>query len=111
VRAIEIKPAYPNGRKIVHHALAFLIQREEGGVAGLASTATDAGVRDFLFMEWAVDKVGEVFPEDAGKLMLPGSRISWEIHMHAIGEEVRDNVVELGVYSTPRATCLRTAPF
>ena len=101
VRAIEMKPAYPNGRRIVHHALAFLVQREEGGVAGLASTATDAGVRDFLFMEWAVGKVGEVFPADAGKLMLPGSRISWEIHMHAIGEEVVDNVVELGVYFYP----------
>ena len=101
VRAIEMKPAYPDGRRIVHHALTFLLQREEGGVAGLASTATDAGVRDFLFMEWAVGKVGEVFPEDAGKLMLPGSRIGWEIHMHAIGEEVVDNVVELGVYFYP----------
>ncbi len=101
VRAIEMKPAYPDGRRIVHHALTFLLQREEGGVAGLASTATDAGVRDFLFMEWAVGKVGEVFPEDAGKLMLPGSRISWEIHMHAVGEEVVDNVVELGVYFYP----------
>ena len=101
VRAIEMKPAYPDGRRIVHHALTFLLQREEGGVAGLASTATDAGVRDFLFMEWAVGKVGEVFPEDAGKLMLPGSRIGWEIHMHAIGEEVVDNGVELGVYFYP----------
>ena len=101
VRAIEMKPAYPDGRRIVHHALTFLLQREEGGVTGLASTATDAGVRDFLFMEWAVGKVGEVFPEDAGKLMLPGSRIGWEIHMHAIGEEVVDNVVELGVYFYP----------
>ena len=101
VRAIEMKPAYPNGRRIVHHALAFLIQREEGGVARLASTATDAGVRDFLFMEWAVGKVGEVFAADAGKLMLPGSQIGWEIHMHAIGEEVVDNVVELGVYFYP----------
>ena len=101
VRAIEMKPAYPDGRRIVHHALTFLLQREEGGVAGLASTATDAGVRDFLFMEWAVGKVGEVFPEDAGKLMLPGSRIGWEIHMHAVGEEVVDNVVELGVYFYP----------
>ena len=104
VRAIEMKPAYPDGRRIVHHALAFLLQREEGGMAGLASTAAaisggpGLGV---LFMEWAVGKVGEVFPTDAGKLMLPGSQISWEIHMHAIGEEVRDNVVELGVYFYP----------
>ncbi len=105
VRAIEMKPAYPDGRRIVHHALAFLLQREEGGMAGLASTAAaiqgGPGVGAVLFMEWAVGKVGEVFPADAGKLMLPGSQISWEIHMHAIGEEVRDNVVELGVYFYP----------
>ena len=105
VRAIEMKSAYPDGRKIVHHALAFLLQREEGGMAGLASTAAaiqgGPGVGAVLFMAWAVGKVGEVFPADAGKLMLPGSQISWEIHMHAIGEEVRDNVVELGVYFYP----------
>ena len=53
-------------------------------------------------MEWAVGKVGEIFPENAGKLMLPGSKIRWEVHMHAIGEEVRDDVVELGVYFYPR---------
>ena len=47
-------------------------------------------------MEWAVGKVGQIFPDDAGKLMLPGSRIRWEVHYHAIGEEIKDNVVELG---------------
>jgi mono/diheme cytochrome c family protein len=103
VRAIEMRPSYPAGRQVVHHALAFLLQREEGGVTGLASTAADAGVRgDILFMEWAVGKVGEVFAEDAGKLMMPGSQISWEVHLHAMGEEVVDDVVELGVYFYPR---------
>ena len=53
-------------------------------------------------MEWAVGKVGEVFPADAGKLMLPGSRIRWEIHMFAIGREIKDNQVELGVYFYPK---------
>jgi len=102
VRAIEMRPSYPEGRKIVHHALAFLLQREEGGIAGLASTAAGVNVGiSPLFMEWAVGKVGEVFAEDAGKLMLPGSQISFEVHLHAIGELVRDQVVELGVYFYP----------
>ena len=109
VRAIEIKPSFPNGRKVVHHALASLIQDEEG-VTNLASTAVqdpEDESRNFrrgggLFMEWAVGKVGEVFPEDAGKLMLPASQIRFEIHYHTIGEEVADNVVELGVYFYPR---------
>ena len=102
VRAIEMRPSYPDGRRIVHHALAFLLQNEGRGITGLASTAVgvNAGISP-LFMEWAVGKVGEVFAEDAGKLMMPGSRISFEIHMHAIGEEVRDQVVELAVYFYP----------
>jgi len=105
VKAIEIRPSFPDGRKVVHHVLASLIQEEEG-VVGLASTAAEdpeeaadsrrrgAG----LFMEWAVGKVGEVFPDGAGKLMLPDSQIRFEVHYHSIGEEVPDDFVELGVY-------------
>jgi len=102
VRAIEIKPSYPHGRRIVHHALAFL-EQGESGVTNLASVAEERGVMGAgLFMEWAVGKVGEIFPPDAGKLMLPGSKIRWEVHMHAVGEEVVDDVVELGVYFYPK---------
>ena len=102
VRAIEIKPSYPDGRRIVHHALTFLVQEEEGGITGLASSAHEHQRGAGLFMEWAVGKVGELFPPDAGKLMLPGSRIRWEIHMHAVGQEVKDNQLELGIWFYPK---------
>jgi hypothetical protein len=103
VRAIEVKPARPESRKVTHHALAYLIQSEPDGVMGLAESAHDDHQSNAgLFMEWAVGKVGQIFPADAGKLMLPGSKIRWEIHYHAIGEEIKDNVVELGVYFYPK---------
>ena len=101
VRAIEVKPVRPNDRKIVHHVLAYLLQ-EEKEVTGLASTAHDHQADAGLFMEWAVGKTGQIFAEDAGKLMLPGSRIRWEVHMHAIGEEFKDSQVELAVYFYPK---------
>jgi mono/diheme cytochrome c family protein len=101
VRAIEIKPSYPDGRRIVHHVLTTLEQQEDG-ITGLAHSAHDAQRSAGLFMEWAVGKVGEVFPADAGKLLLPGARIRWEIHMFAIGQEIKDNQVELGVYLYPK---------
>jgi hypothetical protein len=101
VRAIEVKPSFPYGRRIVHHVLTFL-EQEEQGITGLASSAAEAQRSAGLFMEWAVGKVGEIFPADAGKLMLPGSKIRWEVHMHAMGEEVRDDQVELGVYFYPK---------
>ena len=101
VRAIEVKPARANDRKIVHHVLAYLLQPEEG-VTGLASSAHDHQSNAGLFMEWAVGKTGQIFPEDAGKLMLPGSQIRWEVHMHAIGQEYKDSQVEMAVYFYPR---------
>jgi len=108
VRAIEIRPTGKNGRRVVHHVLSSLIQDEEN-VVGLASTAASAaddprGSRNMagLFMEWAVGKVGEVFANGAGKLMMPDSQIRFEVHYHSIGEEVADNQVELGVYFYPK---------
>ncbi|MDB4875342.1 MAG: hypothetical protein JWM41_1788 [Gemmatimonadetes bacterium] len=101
VRAIEVKPVRANDRKIVHHVLAYLLQ-DEPEITGLASTAHDHQGNAGLFMEWAVGKTGQVFAEDAGKLMLPGSKIRWEIHMHAIGEEFKDSQVELAVYFYPK---------
>jgi hypothetical protein len=103
VRAIEIKPAFPDGRRIVHHVLTTLEQGEQG-VTGLAHDAHDVQRTPGLFMEWAVGKVGEVFAADAGKLMLPGARIRWEIHMFAVGREIKDNQVELGIYFYPKGT-------
>ncbi len=101
VRAIEIKPSFPDGRRIVHHVLTTLDQGEQG-VTGLAHTAHEVQTGPGLFMEWAVGKVGEIFNPDAGKLMLPGAKIRWEIHMFAVGEEIRNNQVELGVYFYPK---------
>ena len=105
VKAIEIRPVGMGSRRIVHHALAFLLQDEEQDAqsAGIAQV-TDRGAMGGpgLFMEWAVGKRGEIFPEGAGKLMMPGARILWEMHLHAIGEQVEAGQVELGVWLYPR---------
>jgi hypothetical protein len=102
VRAIEIRPAKAEGRKVVHHVLTLLEQREEGGLVGLAHSAHDAQTSAGLFMEWSIGKTGEIFAADAGKLLLPGSKIRWEIHMFAIGEEIKDQQVELALYFYPK---------
>jgi mono/diheme cytochrome c family protein len=102
VRAIEIRPARPEARKVVHHVLTVLEQNEGGGITGLAHEAHGVQRSAGLFMEWAVGKTGEIFAEDAGKLMLPGSNIRWEVHLHAIGQEMKDVEVELGVYFYPK---------
>ena len=101
VKAVEIKPSYPLGRQVVHHTLSYLVQEEEG-VTGLASSAAGVQRSGGMFMEWAVGKVGEIFPPDAGKLLLPGAKIRWEVHYHAMGKEVVDDQVEMGIWFYPR---------
>ena len=101
VRAIEIKPVNPLAKKVVHHVLASLLQAEDG-VTGLAHEAHGAQASAGLFMEWAVGKTGQIFPGDAGKLLLPDSRILWEIHTHANGERFTNEAVELAIYLYPK---------
>jgi hypothetical protein len=93
VRAVEIRPGTPAGRRITHHALAYLQQDESGTGAGLAMQG--------LLMEWAMNKNFDIYRPNTGKLLLPGSRIWWEMHLHAVGQEIRDNV-ELAVYLYPK---------
>jgi hypothetical protein len=103
VRAIEIRPGSVKGRKITHHAIARLVQNEASAPPevrdpdGAAAAAAGGGI----FMEWAVGKQGELMRPNSGKLMLPGSRISWDIHYSDGKEDVTD-VAELGLYFYPK---------
>jgi hypothetical protein len=99
VRAIEIKPSTLQGRKITHHALARLQQPEDLDPALFTNDPDVAG--DGLFMEWAVGKNADEMRPDSGRLMLPGSKITWDIHYHAVGEEITDSV-ELGIWFYPK---------
>ena len=99
VRAIEIRPATIKGRKITHHALARLQQPEDMPQELFTNDPNVAG--DGLFMEWAVGKNGDEMREGSGRLMLPGSKIVWEMHYHAVGEEITDHT-ELGIYFYPK---------
>ncbi len=87
------------GRKITHHAVAYLVQDDPSSLAPGQRLPT-CGARSFL-MEWAIGKGYDLYRPDTGKLMLPGSQISWDVHIHAVGEEIRDNV-ELGIWLYPK---------
>jgi hypothetical protein len=105
VRAIEIRPSTVKGRKITHHALARLQQSENGNEPVIGTSAANPADTDDpgpgLFMEWAVGKQGEIMRPNSGKLMLPGSKIVFDIHYSAAGEDITDQV-ELGVYFYPK---------
>jgi hypothetical protein len=100
VRAVEMRPGTDAGRRIVHHAVAYLDQddKDTAGVPGSANA--DTGRRGML-MEWAIGKQYDMYRPNTGKLLLPGSQISWDVHIHAVGEEIKEQV-ELGVWLYPK---------
>jgi hypothetical protein len=52
-------------------------------------------------MEWAIGKQYDIYRPNTGKLLAPGARIQWDIHLHAVGEPIRDHL-ELAVYLYPK---------
>jgi len=98
VRAVEIRPGSVAGRKITHHAVAYLAQDDPDSL--VPSTSDDLRGRSLL-MEWAIGKGYDLYRSDTGKLLLPGSKIAWDVHYHAVGEEIRDHV-EIGIWLYPK---------
>ncbi len=88
VRAFETRPSFPGGREVVHHAIPRLLRLdEEGEYQRIASLS-----------EYAMGKVGEIVPADAGRLLKASDVIEWDAHYYPMGHEVPDDEVELGVW-------------
>jgi len=99
VKAVEIRPSSDQGRRIIHHAVAYLDQNEPNNADSPDRTAALGG-RGML-MEWAIGKQYDLYRPDTGKLLLPGSQISWDLHIHAVGEQLSTGV-QLGVWFYPK---------
>ncbi|HXA65900.1 MAG TPA: cytochrome c [Bryobacteraceae bacterium] len=101
VRAVEMRPATKGGRRITHHAIAYLIQTEPKTQSAVSDDPLTALAGGGILMEWAVGKQYDIYRPDTGKLLLPGAKVWWDIHLHAVGDEIRDHV-ELAVYLYPK---------
>jgi hypothetical protein len=101
VRAVEMRPTGTNSRKVFHHILAMLYQDETG--APTAEVKPPAGVRGDeggMLMEWAIGKNYDIYRPGAGKLLMPGAKISWEYHVHSTNVDVTGHP-QLGVWLYP----------
>ncbi|HUR33954.1 MAG TPA: cytochrome c [Vicinamibacterales bacterium] len=110
VRMVEIRPSNIQGRKILHHSIAHVVMdpndvdadavnRGIGGPRG-DDPADLVNARPSL-MEWAIGKGYDRYMDNAGKLIKPGQKISWDQHVHAAGEVVTAGS-ELGIWLYPK---------
>jgi hypothetical protein len=101
VRAVEMRPGTRAGRRITHHAIGYLMQTEPKGSGFDNPDPLAALAGGGILMEWAVGKQYDVYRPNTGKLLMPGAKIRWDIHYHAVGDKISDHV-ELAVYLYPK---------
>jgi len=110
VKLVEIRPTNMKARKIVHHAIAYQVLNPEnvqsvntgiGGFGGGAANPDDLVNRRPQLMEWAIGKGYDLYRPGTGKLVMPGEKISWDEHIHAIGEAVTGGS-EIGLWFYPK---------
>jgi hypothetical protein len=97
VRMVEIRPINLLARKVVHHSIAYLVlnndpdavsQGTANGPDRFGTNPDDAVNRRPQLMEWAIGKGYDLYRPGTGKLLLPGEKIAWDQHIHAVGEEI-----------------------
>ena len=66
-----------------------------------AAIADDLVNRRPQLMEWAIGKGYDLFRPGTGKLIVPGEKISWDQHIHAVGEEITGGS-EIGIWFYPK---------
>jgi len=109
VRMVEIRPTNMKARKIVHHAIAYHVLNPDNAAAvntGIGSFGGNAAADDLVnrrpqLMEWAIGKGYDRYMEGTGKLVMPGEKISWDQHIHAVGEEITGGT-EIGLWFYPK---------
>jgi hypothetical protein len=112
VRMVEIRPANLQGRKILHHSIAYHVLSPDnvaavntgiavGGRSVNASNPADLVNRRPQLMEWAIGKGYDRFMDGTGKLIMPGEKISWDQHIHAAGEEIT-SASQIGLWFYPK---------
>jgi hypothetical protein len=96
VKLVEIRPTNLKARRIIHHSIAHLVLTDDPDAVntGIATGPTRLAADDDLtnrrpqLMEWAIGKGYDLYRPDTGKLVLPGEKITWDQHIHAVGEEI-----------------------
>jgi len=104
VKLVEIRPTNLKARKIIHHSIAYLVLNNDPEAVNTGTAngpgrfdADDLVNRRPQLMEWAIGKGYDLYRPGTGKLLVPGEKISWDQHIHAVGEEITGGS-EIGIW-------------
>jgi hypothetical protein len=93
IRAVETRPNDAESGYVFHHANTSLRRSTDDGQRGGSGLSSAA-----------VGKRTDMYPEDAGKLIMPDDQIGFSMHLFPIGREVPDAAIQIGVWLYPEGT-------
>jgi hypothetical protein len=96
IQAVETKPDM--GFKVVHHSTTNLVEDPEEDPVGL------------FLNEYAIGKGADMFPTDSGRLIKAGSKIHFNLHLHADGNDTPVSV-SLGLKLYPKGVVPKYVAF
>ncbi len=91
IKAVSVKPSL-QGRAAAHHANSELIVFDE---------KSGQYVESERLTEYALGKVGEIVPPDSCRTLPANSLVRWDVHYYPTGKELKDDVLELGLWLYP----------
>lgn len=91
IKAVSVRPSL-RGRMAAHHANSELVVPDE---------KTGQWVDGERLTEYALGKVGEIIPQDGCRTLPASAMVKWDIHYYPIGQELKDDVIELGIWLYP----------
>jgi hypothetical protein len=67
------------------------------------SDEAEAGAGSVHLLDWEIGKTGDIYPDNTGKLLKAGAKLTWGQHYHAAGKEIT-NTTETAFWFYPKGT-------
>lgn len=98
VKAMQTRPG-PGALRVIHHVTTTVTQQVDDDEKLLGN---DSDSEEQSLSEYAMGKNADIFPDDTGLLLKPGSVIKFNVHYHSVGEETKDDRSRLGFILYPK---------
>ena len=104
IKAVQIIPS--KGFTVIHHIRTSIVEPTDAtlgsGKLDDADVPLEVGEQGVFLNEYAIGKQGDVFPDGSGRLIRRGTKINFQMHLHATGKEDTPTNVMLGLKFYPK---------
>jgi hypothetical protein len=104
IKGVQIIPT--KGFTVIHHIRTSIVEPTDAtlgsGQLDDADVPLEVGEQGVFLNEYAIGKQGDIFPDGSGRLIKAGTKINFQMHLHATGKEDTPTNVMLGLKFYPK---------